>query len=102
MTIEPPVTAVEPWLWARVEAAHAAGKLNGNSRENLRLWLSDPRYAASRQIIANLICQEKWVELDNAFWTTIPFGTAGRRGVMYPHVGPNAINDRTMAKAHGD
>ncbi len=77
MTNETQTSAVDPWLWARVEAADAAGKLNGKSRENLRLWLSEPRYAASRQIIANLICQEKWVELDNAFWTTIPFGTAG-------------------------
>ena len=93
-------TVIEPWLWSQVEAADAAGKLNGNSRENLRLWLSESRYAASRQTIANLIGQGKWTELDAAFWTTIPFGTAGRRGVMYP-VGPNAINDRTMAKARG-
>ncbi len=90
--------AIEPWLWKQVEAADAVGKLNGKSRENLRLWLGDPRYAASRQTVANLICQGKWVELDNAFWTTIPFGTAGRRGVMYP-VGPNAINDRTMGES---
>jgi phosphomannomutase len=89
---------IEPWLWTRVEAADAAGKLNGKSRDNLRLWLSDPRYAASRVTIANLISQGKWTELDNAFWTTIPFGTAGRRGVMYP-VGPNAINDRTMGES---
>ncbi len=89
---------IEPLLWSRVEAADAAGKLNGKSLENLRLWLSDPRYVDSRQTIADLIGQEKWVELDAAFWTTIPFGTAGRRGVMYP-VGPNAINDRTMGES---
>jgi phosphomannomutase len=89
---------IEPWLWSQVLAADAAGKLNGKSLENLRLWLGEPRYSASRQMIANLICQGKWAELDAAFWTTIPFGTAGRRGVMYP-VGPNAINDRTMGES---
>jgi phosphomannomutase len=91
-------TAIDPQLWARIEAADKDGKLNGKSLENLRLWLADDRYAESRPTIVELIDGERWVELDNAFWTTIPFGTAGRRGVMYP-VGPNAINDRTMGES---
>ena len=37
-------------------------------------------------------------QLDDAFWTVIPFGTAGRRGRMYP-IGTNAINDRTMGES---
>jgi phosphoglucomutase/phosphomannomutase len=40
----------------------------------------------------------KWRELDDAFWTIIPFGTGGRRGRMYP-IGSNAINDRTIGES---
>ena len=32
------------------------------------------------------------------FWTTIPFGTGGRRGKLYP-IGTNAINDRTIGES---
>ena len=46
----------------------------------------------------NHIAAGKWRELDDAFWTVIPFGTAGRRGRMYP-IGTNAINDRTMGES---
>jgi hypothetical protein len=39
-----------------------------------------------------------WKELDDAFWTVIPFGTGGRRGRMYPF-GSNAINERTIGES---
>ena len=38
--------------------------------------------------------------MENVFWTTIPFGTGGRRGKLYP-IGTNAINDRTIGEAPG-
>ena len=41
---------------------------------------------------------QKWRELDDVFWTVIPFGTGGRRGRMYP-IGTNAINDRTIGES---
>ena len=41
---------------------------------------------------------EKWKELDDAFWTVIPFGTGGRRGKMYPF-GSNSINERTIGES---
>ena len=37
-------------------------------------------------------------QLDDVFWTVIPFGTGGRRGKMYP-IGSNAINDRTIGES---
>ena len=43
----------------------------------------------------------KWQELDDVFWTIIPFGTGGRRGKMYP-IGSNAINDRTIGESARD
>ncbi len=46
-----------------------------------------------RQITAG-----KWKELDDVFWTVIPFGTGGRRGKMYP-IGSNAINDCTIGES---
>ena len=39
-----------------------------------------------------------WKELDDVFWTVIPFGTGGRRGKMFP-VGSNSINDRTIGES---
>jgi phosphoglucomutase/phosphomannomutase len=48
--------------------------------------------------VAEHLAAGKWKELDDVFWTTIPFGTGGRRGRMYP-IGTNAINDRTMGES---
>jgi phosphomannomutase len=39
-----------------------------------------------------------WGQLEAVFWTTIPFGTGGRRGRLYP-IGTNAINDRTIGQS---
>lgn len=86
------------WIGKRLETALSNNLLSPSSLPHLRLWLTDVRYAGSVQIIANLIAQERWRDLDDAFWTVIPFGTAGRRGRMFP-VGPNAINDRTMGES---
>ena len=48
--------------------------------------------------VAAQIAAGKWKELDDVFWTVIPFGTGGRRGKMYP-MGCNAINDRTIGES---
>jgi phosphoglucomutase/phosphomannomutase len=66
--------------------------------ENIRVWLTEPRYAEYAPQVLRLIEAEKWQELDDAFWTVIPFGTGGRRGKMYP-VGTNTINDRTIGES---
>ncbi|MGC3971548.1 MAG: phospho-sugar mutase [Pirellulales bacterium] len=39
-----------------------------------------------------------WDELEAAFWTVVPFGTAGRRGRMHPF-GSAAINERTIGES---
>ena len=82
----------------QVEAAAAEGKLSAGAVENLRIWLTEPRYAEYAPQVAEHVEQAKWQELDDVFWTVIPFGTGGRRGRMYP-IGSNAINDRTIGES---
>jgi phosphomannomutase len=80
-----------------LEAAVKARKLSSSSAENLRTWLTAPYLAEYLPLVLERIAAGKWKELDDAFWTTIAFGTGGRRGRMYP-IGCNAINDRTIGE----
>ncbi|MEY3205763.1 MAG: Phosphoglucomutase, partial [Planctomycetota bacterium] len=79
-------------------AAHAAGTITDHSAATMRAWLTEPRYAEFATDVATRIDAGQWKELDDVFWTVIPFGTGGRRGTMYP-VGSNAINDRTIGES---
>jgi phosphoglucomutase/phosphomannomutase len=83
---------------AAVEQAAAEGKLSPGAVANIRTWLTDPRYAEYAPQVAEEIQAGNWKQLDSVFWTVIPFGTGGRRGVMYP-IGTNAINDRTIGES---
>ena len=65
----------------------------GDTNDNVRLWLTDARYEEFARQVAQHVLEQRWSELEQAFWKTIPFGTAGRRGRMYP-IGSNAINDK--------
>ena len=82
----------------KVREAQAAGHLSETSIENIANWLEDARYEKYRDAVCQHITDEKWKELDNVFWTVIPFGTGGRRGMMYPF-GSNAINERTIGES---
>ena len=82
----------------RIQAAASSGRLSESSVENLRRWIEQPAYAEYLPTLLEHVDQEKWKELDDAFWTIIPFGTGGRRGRMYP-IGTNAINDRTIGES---
>jgi phosphoglucomutase/phosphomannomutase len=88
-------------------SAHALEKLSEAQRQqqvtssaaaNIRIWLTEPRYAEYAPLVVDHIAAGKWKELDDAFWTIIPFGTGGRRGKMYP-IGSNTINDRTIGES---
>ncbi len=81
-----------------IETAHQKKQLSTSSLENLSRWLSDNRYAKYRGPILEHISNGKWKQLDDVFWTVIPFGTGGRRGMMYPF-GSNAINERTIGES---
>jgi len=94
---------------AALEAAHAAGALTDHSLRTILTWLTEPRYGEFAATLAGLIdaaaedgatgaTNAAWKDLDDAYWTVIPFGTGGRRGKMFP-VGSNAINDRTIGES---
>lgn len=65
--------------------------------ENLKKWLSGADYKEFWSIIEKMIKEKKFKELNECFYTVIPFGTGGRRGKM--GVGPNRINSRTIAES---
>ena len=82
----------------QLEAAAAAKKLSASAVENIRTWLEQPYLSDYAPQVAEHLTAEKWEALEDAFWTTIPFGTGGRRGRMYP-IGCNAINQRTIGES---
>lgn len=83
---------------ARLNALPSGTPLTPAAVENIRLWLTKPAYAAYVAEIGWHLSKGMYKELDDAFWTVIPFGTGGRRGRMYP-IGSNAINDRTIGES---
>lgn len=88
-------------LLKSIDLAAETGKLTGDSPANLRSWLGRECLVQYRPRIVELIEAGQWQQLDEMFWTAIPFGTGGRRGPM-GEMGPATINDRTIAEsAHG-
>ena len=83
---------------AALEQAVTDGKLTASAVANIRNWLNESRYADYAPEVLAHIEANRWQELDDAFWTIIPFGTGGRRGRMYP-IGSNAINERTIGES---
>ena len=92
MSISPAATLTQ------LAAAEQEGKLTAGAVANINAWLSEPRYAQYAPQVLEHIAAGKWQQLDDAFWTVIPFGTGGRRGRMYP-IGCNVINDRTIGES---
>ena len=91
-SFEPPTSLLH------LDAAAGEGKISASATVNIRRWLTEPRYKEYAPVVAEHIAAGKWKELDDVFWTVIPFGTGGRRGRMYP-IGCNAINDRTIGES---
>ena len=87
-----------PLLLSEVKQAHRAGQLSDGALKNIEAWLGEDRYSDYRAELAGHIQAGQWQQLDDVFWTVIPFGTGGRRGRMYP-IGSNAINDRTIGES---
>ncbi len=95
-TRKPPMVDTQTVL-ARLQAAAAEKRLSPGAVENIRTWLTEPYLEEYAPQVADHLATGTWKELDDAFWTMIPFGTGGRRGKMYP-IGCNAINDRTIGE----
>lgn len=82
----------------QVRLAQQRGDLTDGAVANLTEWLTQVAYAEYREACLEHIDQQRWQQLDDVFWTVIPFGTGGRRGRMYP-IGSNAINDLTIGQS---
>ena len=91
-------TASENALQLLEKVAAEDSRLSEGAVENIRKWLTESRYAEYVDEIHRHLEEGLIQELDDAFWTVIPFGTGGRRGGMYP-IGCNAINDRTIGES---
>lgn len=84
-------------LTRAIKDAQGRGELSSEAVANLTKWLEQPQYAAFRDEIAGLVEKGEWAELNDCFYTIIPFGTGGRRGPM--GVGPNRMNSRTVGES---
>jgi phosphoglucomutase/phosphomannomutase len=82
----------------RLGVALADGLITPSAARNIRQWLTQAHYAPYAEEVIRHIQAARWRQLDDVFWTVIPFGTGGRRGQMYP-IGCNAINDRTIGES---
>lgn len=83
---------------AALEKAAEEGKLSPGAVKNIRIWLTEDRYAQYGAQIVDHMQSSQWHVLDDAFVTVIPFGTGGRRGRMYA-IGSNRINERTIGES---
>jgi len=92
-----PQSDIESCLTLVAQAA-SEEKITHPAAGNIKEWLTEAKYSAYVGGIVEHIKAEKWQQLDDVFWTVIPFGTGGRRGMMYPF-GSNAINDRTIGES---
>ena len=77
--------------------AHTAGKIGEAAYKNVQKWLLNEEYREYWTQIAALIEGENFTEIEDSFYTIIPFGTGGRRGTC--GVGPNRINTRTIGES---
>ena len=65
--------------------------------QNIHTWLTEPKYAEYRGELEEMIADERWQELEDAFFKVIEFGTGGRRGTT--GVGSNRINRVTIGES---
>ncbi|MGD9719859.1 MAG: phospho-sugar mutase [Pirellulales bacterium] len=94
-----PTRATEvPIALAILDGALAQGLILPSAGENIRRWLLDQRYREQAPEVARHLAEGRWPILNDVFYTTIPFGTAGRRGRMYP-IGSNAIHEHTIGES---
>lgn len=73
------------------------GKICEDAWTNIVKWLKSDEYKEYHNEILDLIQRRDFNELNNSFFTIIPFGTGGRRGQM--GAGTNKINLRTIGES---
>jgi phosphoglucomutase len=72
-------------------------KLSSSALKNVMHWLTEPKYIEYRPELLLLIAGKEWQILEDAFFKSIEFGTAGMRGST--GIGSNRINRITIGQA---
>lgn len=71
--------------------------LSEAAAQNVTAWLTEPKYAEYKAELEQLIADERWRDIEDAFFKDIEFGTAGRRGAT--GIGTNRINRVTIGES---
>ena len=77
--------------------ANASEYLSNDAITNINAWLNEPKYAAYKPELEQLIADENWQQLEDSFFKVIEFGTGGRRGTT--GIGSNRINRVTIGES---
>lgn len=71
--------------------------LSEDAVANINEWLTKSKYAEYKDELEQMIQDEQWQALEDAFFKVIEFGTGGRRGTT--GVGSNRINRVTIGES---
>jgi len=71
--------------------------LSPDAIHNINEWLSAPKYRQYKAELEQMIADQQWQALEDAFFKVIEFGTGGRRGTT--GVGSNRINRVTIGES---
>lgn len=77
--------------------ATASDHLSESAIKNINDWLERPKYAEYKADLEAMIADERWQELEDAFFKVVEFGTGGRRGTT--GIGSNRINKVTIGES---
>lgn len=71
--------------------------LSPGAVKNVQDWLTGAKYADYKPELERMIADQRWKDLEDAFFKVIEFGTAGRRGTT--GIGSNRINRVTIGES---
>ncbi len=97
MTRPPSRPELDPFPLALKQATRR-GYLSAAAASHIERWLQLPLDAKQAEVLRDHLRDQRWPDLEQAFWHVLPFGTAGRRGRMYP-IGTATINERTIGES---
>lgn len=80
-----------------MDTSKLAEHVSAEALTNITNWLEQPKYAEYRDELVKMIEDERWQELEDAFFKEAEFGTAGIRGTT--GIGSNRINRVTIGGA---
>lgn len=71
--------------------------LSKDAAKNVEKWLTKSKYSQYTSELEQMIADERWQDIEDAFFAVIEFGTAGIRGTT--GIGSNRINTVTVGDA---